>query len=306
MSDPLSDLIVEPAKSARSTCKSCKDSIEKGGLRVGDQISKGDYKMTKWYHSACYFGNNFDAGKCRNDRRKGDKQVTTDNMSDIPGFDDLTSEQQSAIESDIKKEKANAVPSTPKKSTQKKSRKRKLPDDDDVEEMTKGRPLSTRTLKVRLLRRGLPSTGSKAELRARLYAALKKERKRSKQEEKESSEGEDPSETDVAKARKLAETLKTNTNKLLSQMLRDNNQKVSGTKADLTARVADCILFGCIPECPKCGRSIGLKVTYTEANHKGQGKWVHTGAYDDDGVFEKCGFKATNVKRYPWTDMKWT
>jgi len=111
--------------------------------------------------------------------------------------------------------------------------------------------------------------------------------------------------TDVQKAKELAEELKVKTNKVLSQMLRDNAQTVSGSKAELVARVADRILFGCIPECPQCGNNRGLKVKYLEANHNGQGKWLHRGYFDDEGEFEPCGFRGTHVERYPWTDMGW-
>merc|ERR1719245_1126602 len=103
---------------------------------------------------------------------------------------------------------------------------------------------------------------------------------------------------------RLAEQLKSKTNKQLSQMLRDNLQKVSGKKDELCQRVADCMLFGCIPECPECGAK-GLKVKYLSANHGGQGHWSHRGFFDD-GEFTVCGFSSKeDVERYKWTDMNW-
>lgn len=40
--------IIEPAKSSRSKCKKCKEPIEKGELRIGDETpaAQGDYSTT--------------------------------------------------------------------------------------------------------------------------------------------------------------------------------------------------------------------------------------------------------------------
>jgi bifunctional polynucleotide phosphatase/kinase len=46
---------VEYAKSARSTCKGCNVSIDKGALRLG--VATHDprgWDSTKWYHVACF------------------------------------------------------------------------------------------------------------------------------------------------------------------------------------------------------------------------------------------------------------
>jgi len=301
---PLRDLIVEPAKSSRSTCKSCTDKIIKGSLRIGDQIDTGDYVMTRWYHSGCYFGNNFDARKCRNDRRDGDKKVTTGNMSDIPGFLGLTMELKATLKADINKKKHKSLSSTkPSRTTQSKSKKRKLTDSGSSKEIEQVSPseLTTQSLKKRLMCLGLPSSGKKTDLCARLNDALGKKPEGSKKKRKVASKNSGL--TDVEKAQKLAEELKVKTVKVLKQMLRDNCQPVSGSKAELVARVADRMLFGCIPECPDCGNNRGLKVIYQDANHRGQGKWLHRGYFDDDGEFEPCGFKGTHVERYSWTDM---
>jgi len=293
-----SDLVVEPAKSSRSTCKSCMDKINKGILRIGEVVDQGAYTMERWYHSECYFGNTFDAGKCKNDRRKGDEKVTIHNMSEIQGFHGLTRKLQASIKADIEKKKH-------KTSTSGKSKKRKSADIGDVQEKVQSMPskVTVRSLKNHLIRLGLPSTGTKAQLCARLSAALEKKAKRSNKKKKANT-GKSKL-TDIEKAKELAEELKVKTNKTLSQMLRDNCQTVSGSKAELVARVADRMLFGCIPECPQCGNNRGLKVIYKEANHKGQGKWLHRGYFDDDGEFEPCGFQGTHVERFPWTDMKW-
>jgi len=303
---PLRDLIVEPAKSSRSTCKSCTDKIVKGSLRIGDKINMGNYMMARWYHSGCYFGNNFDTRKCRNDLRDGDKKVTTSNMSAIPGFHGLSRELKRTLKADIKQKKYKSASSTKSsQTTQRKSKKRKLTVSGDRKEIEQVKPseLSIQSLKKWLMRLGLPSSGKKSDLCARLNAALSKKPEGSKKKRKVASQNSGV--TDVGRAQKLAEELKVKTVKVLKQMLRDNCQPVSGPKAELLARVADRMLFGCIPECPQCGNNRGLKVIYQEANHSGQGKWLHRGYFDDDGEFEPCGFKGTHVERFPWTDMDW-
>jgi len=302
---PLRDLIAEPAKSSRSTCKSCTDKILKGSLRIGEQIDTGNYIMARWYHSGCYFGNNFDTRKCRNDNREAEKKVTTSNMSEVPGFHGLTKDLKATLKADIMKKKHSASSTKPSRTAQSKSKKRKRTDSGDSKEIEQVSPsvLTIESLKKWLMRLGLPSSGNKTDLCARLNAARSKMPKGSKKKRKVTPQN--SGQTDVEKAKKLAEELKVKTVKVLKQMLRDNCQPVSGPKAELSARVADRMLFGCIPECPQCGNNRGLKVIYQEANHSGQGKWLHRGYFDDDGEFEPCGFKGTRVERFPWTDMDW-
>jgi len=301
----LSDLVVEPAKSSRATCKSCMDKIDKGSLRIGELVDQGAYTMERWHHCECYFGNTFDAGKCKNDRRKGDQKVTVENMSAIHGFHGLTSKLQATMKGDIEKKKHKTSAGAKSGTVSRKSKKRKAADIGNVHEKVRSLPskMTLKSLKKHLIDLGLHSNGTKAQLHTRLSAALKKMRKRQNKKKKISAKKSEL--TDVQKARELAEELKVKTNKILSQMLRDNCQSVTGSKAELTARVADRMLFGCIPECPQCGNNRGLKVIYKEANHKGQGKWLHRGYFDDEGDFQPCGFRGTHVDRFPWTDMEW-
>ena len=155
---PLYDLIVEPAKSLRSICKTCLDKIVKGSIRIGDQINIGRYIMARWYHSECYFGNNFDARKCRNDLRVDDAKVTTGNMSDIPGFHGLTKEQKATLKKDINKHKHQSASSIkPSCTAQSKSKKCKLSDSGDGKEKERERPSKEilRSLKKILIALGL-------------------------------------------------------------------------------------------------------------------------------------------------------
>jgi hypothetical protein len=51
----MSTYTIENAKSARSSCKKCKEKIEKGGERIGVHSDLGDGKiMTKWYKVGCF------------------------------------------------------------------------------------------------------------------------------------------------------------------------------------------------------------------------------------------------------------
>ena len=45
-------------------------------------------------------------------------------------------------------------------------------------------------------------------------------------------------------------------------MLRYNNQKISGNKNDVIARITDCKMYGCLPKCSECGTAL-LRVTIT-------------------------------------------
>ncbi|EAR97625.1 poly polymerase and DNA-ligase Zn-finger region family protein (macronuclear) [Tetrahymena thermophila SB210] len=56
-------LSIEKAKSARSSCKQCKQKIAKDEVRVGISISKGDYDETSWYHVSCFSKTKFAGSK---------------------------------------------------------------------------------------------------------------------------------------------------------------------------------------------------------------------------------------------------
>jgi len=269
---------------------------------------RDEYTKTRWYHSTCYFGNTCNKQDCKNNRRIGNKRVTMDNVVDIMCWNDLTSTQQASLIVDLKKEKMSMRASEELLSTpmNRKKRKRLEGETNDKQGRKRGKPSkeTRRSLREKLLRLGLPTTGNKKDLMKRLFAAESTKKRRAYKISGQKVHAEELDMTDVERARELAEELKSKTKKMLSQMLRDNYQAVSGSKTELIARVTDRILFGCIPECPKCGSTVGLKVTYKDTNHKGQGRWLHRGSYDDEGVFQVCGFKATNVERYPWTGMK--
>ena len=52
--------IIEEAKSNRAACRGCKEKIQKGELRLGDEVvnafAGGDEPSYQWYHLACAAG----------------------------------------------------------------------------------------------------------------------------------------------------------------------------------------------------------------------------------------------------------
>lgn len=80
----------EYAKSNRSTCRACKNTIGLGSLRMGALVQSHifDGKMTLWYHYNCFF-----------------KRTKVLQTSDIKNFEKLKFEDQEKIIAEIKSEK---------------------------------------------------------------------------------------------------------------------------------------------------------------------------------------------------------
>eukprot|EP01103_Thecamoeba_quadrilineata_P000806 TRINITY_DN1070_c0_g1_i1.p1 TRINITY_DN1070_c0_g1~~TRINITY_DN1070_c0_g1_i1.p1 ORF type:complete len:185 (+),score=49.89 TRINITY_DN1070_c0_g1_i1:47-601(+) len=57
---------------------------------------------------------------------------------------------------------------------------------------------------------------------------------------------------DQKKLKEIKEALNSKTMLELKEMLRENNQKVTGVKADLVDRISDGMVHGQLPKCPKC------------------------------------------------------
>eukprot|EP01114_Cavostelium_apophysatum_P000890 TRINITY_DN1077_c0_g1_i2.p2 TRINITY_DN1077_c0_g1~~TRINITY_DN1077_c0_g1_i2.p2 ORF type:complete len:114 (-),score=26.94 TRINITY_DN1077_c0_g1_i2:87-428(-) len=79
----------------------------------------------------------------------------------------------------------------------------------------------------------------------------------------------------------------------LKKRLQANDQVSTGTKGVLQTRVADCILNGNLPRCPKCS---GGKVKQSSANA------FYCPGYQDDDKFKTCRWKGTaaDITRPPW------
>ncbi|XP_046383121.1 poly [ADP-ribose] polymerase [Ischnura elegans] len=102
----------EYAKSGRASCKGCKGSIEKEGLRLAVMVQSPhfDGKVPYWYHYMCFFG-----------------KQRPKNVLDIDGFESLRWEDQQKI-TDKLKSVAGSVPS-PSTSGAKKGKKRAAAND---------------------------------------------------------------------------------------------------------------------------------------------------------------------------------
>lgn len=79
----------------------------------------------------------------------------------------------------------------------------------------------------------------------------------------------------------------------LKELLRNNDQLVSGTKGELTKRILECTKRGCLPKCTKCGGG-RLKPSGSKYNCPG---------YFDDGDYMRCSasFAASDITFTPWT-----
>lgn len=80
------------------------------------------------------------------------------------------------------------------------------------------------------------------------------------------------------------------TNSQLKELLRHNDQLLSGNKSVLVERVVDVYENGCLPRCPKCGigrlKPAGISGT----------RFVCPGGYDDD-AYVPCRYETANPTR---------
>lgn len=86
-------LAAEYAKSGKSGCKSCQNTINKGELRLG-LIGKANFGATAWYHYDCIW-KNYESLKTI-DGSKGAKAV-------VQGYNDLKEDDQKKINADLPK-----------------------------------------------------------------------------------------------------------------------------------------------------------------------------------------------------------
>jgi hypothetical protein len=72
---------VEPAKSSRSTCKTCGKKIEKEALRLGEPSMFDDHVTYKWHHLSCQ-----------------SRQLRWMELDSFDGYSELTDEQKSQLQ----------------------------------------------------------------------------------------------------------------------------------------------------------------------------------------------------------------
>eukprot|EP01054_Gregarina_sp_Poly1_P007009 Gregarina_sp_Poly_1__7008@NODE_3816_length_870_cov_413_576588_g2457_i0_p1_GENE_NODE_3816_length_870_cov_413_576588_g2457_i0NODE_3816_length_870_cov_413_576588_g2457_i0_p1_ORF_typecomplete_len225_score43_64PADR1/PF08063_12/4_1e02PADR1/PF08063_12/5_7e15SAP/PF02037_27/5_7e03SAP/PF02037_27/3_8e03SAP/PF02037_27/4_3e05TF_Zn_Ribbon/PF08271_12/0_089_NODE_3816_length_870_cov_413_576588_g2457_i0196810 len=95
-----------------------------------------------------------------------------------------------------------------------------------------------------------------------------------------------------ADIQKCINTLKSKTKTQLMALLKENDQKTSGKKDELVERVAEGMVLGRLPICPTCDKA---KIAFNRVT----GEYTCPGSFDN-GSFQKCSFKSSEVQRGEW------
>ena len=163
-------LVVEHAKSNRSSCKSCKQKIEKDAIRLGVKSFRNDVEMVSWYIPSCY-----------NPQRKTIDTLPV--VEEVPGYDTLTPEGRTEFALEYQRILSGKRGSTvnPDGTPKKKSKLSSLPEDDATMTPVKSKyaSMSVPALKAVLKANKQLVSGNKDELIDRcldgeLYGALPK------------------------------------------------------------------------------------------------------------------------------------
>lgn len=104
------------------------------------------------------------------------------------------------------------------------------------------------------------------------------------------------SEEERSAIKRVADDVESFTVSKLKELLRINDQKISGTKEELVQRVAECQVLGAIPRCPDCQ---GGHLRFDQNS----GVYSCPGYMDEDGEYRRCGFKSKQVDRVAWKSM---
>lgn len=88
----------------------------------------------------------------------------------------------------------------------------------------------------------------------------------------------------------------------IKHQLREQNQLLKGTKAELVERAVDCRVWGLLPRCPECGGG-KLKVSYHNGSDPSGGQTFKCPGFYDEDHFHFCSFSSTDVERPAWVDQ---
>jgi len=287
---------VDISKTRRGECITCGEKIENGSLRL--KPTKPDNRASNgYYHPNCF--------------TKTIKAKLGEH--NIAAFDKLTEAEQDEL---LKLVNAS---SRGKKNLKKQQQEEDVDKSDDGDEDYGGRASSTSSKKKK-----------KTPKRKRDESPPPKNNKKSKKKDEEEEDEEEEEEEDEKKNEKkpktrqnspkrspkkspkkrvksqqqieieaVAEQLEVETINSLKEMLRHNNQPVTGVKNELIKRVSHGKVKGALPKCPKCfGGNLAEKTP---------GKFKCKGFMDDD-VFQNCSFKVTesDLVRIPWKTVATT
>lgn len=90
-------VVVEIAKSGRSTCRTCNKFIEQDTIRIGTTVSNEGYINVEWHHSECFWTKR---GR-QYFYRKGKKINTVLKYDQFSGVDKISGEQREEIRAKI-------------------------------------------------------------------------------------------------------------------------------------------------------------------------------------------------------------
>jgi len=133
------------------------------------------------------------------------------------------------------------------------------------------------------------SEGKCKHMVALLYTVLESEGK----SEKETSRFARSKEDEEKIQSKIAE-ISSNSMATLKEWLKMNDQSASGNKSELLEKVADGMVFGGLPRCPKCA---GGRL-------KTLGNMFVCPGFMEDDTFQECDFTSNDIIRSPWKESK--
>ncbi|KAI8613909.1 hypothetical protein BC830DRAFT_1129813, partial [Chytriomyces sp. MP71] len=281
------ELWITVAKTGRGACKTCRDKVAQGGIKIGThaQHEREGRGFEKWHHAECFWTSlaRRYAKKTQNGRLAAD---------DFVGFSALALEHRTAFEAQLalsnaqlgsRSDAAKTKASAPKTKRAAAAKRKKAAD----EERDSGDGAGQKG--ARDGDAGVDGVDTVEEPPSKESKASPA-RKKAKKNEEEYTAG--PSGKPSAEQMKLIMTASV---AQLKDMLKRNDQIISGAKAQLQDRVIDCIQHGVYPKCPRCFtgrlRAVGNSGTVECPGH-----------FDDEGVYHRCGFKgrSSDVERPAW------
>lgn len=275
-------LKLEYALSGRSACKVCKTKIEKGKLRIGQEIEFDDYSNWSWKHLECL--------------SLGKKYKDVD-PQEIDGYPDLQKKDRDLVveffESGGKKNKKSSI-SQQISTILDPPKKTDLDSDEDEDEIAKKTTKKQAKKKAKKEKSVSTSEDNNSDDEDDVKTKKKGKLTKVKKEKKNVEIG--YTQTEKADFKRYSEMFEEKTIDYLKSILAVNNQPKTGTKKDLIIKCADGKTLGQIPMCPYCGGG-KLRFDILSGTYKCPG-------YMDDDEFKNCGkkFSREEIKREPWID----